>query len=90
MKQKLILLFALWLFAGSLCPAQTDEVAFRASAPEAVAMGQQFKIVYTLTNAQGTELRAPNWSEDFRKHANVHLHPDAEKRRNVQYRAGHD
>ena len=65
MKQKLILLFALWLFAGSLCPAQTDEVAFRASAPEAVAMGQQFKIVYTLTNAQGTELRAPNWSEDF-------------------------
>ncbi|MDR3268808.1 MAG: BatD family protein [Tannerella sp.] len=61
MKQKIIILFALLLSAGG-AHLKADEVTFKATAPEAVAMGEQFRLTYTV-NAEGRELRIPDLSE---------------------------
>ncbi|MDR3261147.1 MAG: BatD family protein [Tannerella sp.] len=61
MKQKIIILFALLLSAGGM-HLKADEVTFKATAPEAVAMGEQFRLTYTV-NAEGRELRIPDLSE---------------------------
>ena len=61
MRQKIIFLVALLLLsAGRQIKAQ--DVTFRASAPEAVIMGEQFRLTFTV-NAEGTDLRAPDMSE---------------------------
>ena len=61
MKLKIIFLVAILLFTtGNHLKAQ--DVTFRATAPEAVVMGEQFRLVYTL-NAEGRELRVPDLSE---------------------------
>lgn len=52
--RKLVFLFLLILTAGASIKA--DDVVFKASAPDAVVMGQQFRLTYTL-NAEGKELR---------------------------------
>jgi hypothetical protein len=61
MKQKIIFLFAWLLFVGGM-HLKADEVTFKAAAPEAVAMGEQFRLTYTV-NAEGRELRVPDLSE---------------------------
>ena len=61
MRQKIFLLFTLLVMTtGKLLYAQN--VTFRATAPEAVVMGEQFRLVFTV-NAEGTDLRAPDLSE---------------------------
>lgn len=52
--RKLVFLFVLFL-AGYALKAQ---VVFKASAPEAVVMGEQFQLVFSV-NADGKDLRAP-------------------------------
>lgn len=52
--RKIVFLFILILTAGATIMAANVE--FKASAPEAVAMGQQFRLVYTV-NAEGKDLR---------------------------------
>lgn len=53
--RKLVFLFILFLTAGSFLKAQT--VTFRASAPETVVMGQQFRLSFVV-NAEGKDFRA--------------------------------
>jgi len=61
MKQKIIFLVAILLLStGKHLKAQ--DITFRAVAPEAVVMGEQFRLVYTV-NAEGRELRVPDLSE---------------------------
>ncbi|MDR2468948.1 MAG: BatD family protein [Tannerella sp.] len=61
MKEKIIFILALALTAGSM-GLKAQDVTFKAIAPEAVAMGQQFRLTYTV-NAQGTELRIPDLND---------------------------
>lgn len=58
MEKKLFFLFALLLFIGNLS-LKADEVTFKASAPDEVAMGEQFRLTYTV-NAESEDLRAPD------------------------------
>lgn len=53
--RKLIFLFTLLLTVGSVLKAQN--VTFKASAPETVVMGQQFRLSY-IVNAEGKDFRA--------------------------------
>lgn len=53
--RKLVFLFILFITIGSTISAQN--VVFKASAPEAVVMGQQFRLTYTV-NAEGKDFRA--------------------------------
>lgn len=53
--RKLIFLFILFITVGSTIKAQN--VTFKASAPEAVVMGQQFRLSFTV-NAEGKDFRA--------------------------------
>lgn len=53
--RKLIFLFTLVLTVGSVLKAQN--VTFKASAPETVVMGQQFRLSY-IVNAEGKDFRA--------------------------------
>ncbi|MDD2436147.1 MAG: BatD family protein [Massilibacteroides sp.] len=52
--RKLIFLFILFITTGTLLKAQ--DVVFKASAPESVVMGQQFRLTFTV-NAEGKDLR---------------------------------
>ncbi len=52
--RKLIFLFILFITTGSLLKAQ--QVSFKASAPEAVVVGQQFRLSFTV-NAEGKDFR---------------------------------
>ena len=61
MRQKIFLLFTLLAMAAGK-QLQAQDVTFRAIAPEAVVMGEQFRLVFTV-NAEGRELRAPDLSE---------------------------
>jgi hypothetical protein len=61
MKQKILFLCALCLLtAGKQLIA--NDVTFRVIAPEAVVMGEQFRLTFTV-NAEGRELRAPDLSD---------------------------
>ena len=81
MKQKIIFLVAVFLFAtGKHLKAQ--DVTFRATAPEAVVMGEQFQLVYTV-NAEGREFRAPDLS-DFK----VLIGPTTATSRSIQINNG--
>ncbi|MDR2232067.1 MAG: BatD family protein, partial [Tannerella sp.] len=42
--------------------SMAQDVTFRASAPESVVMGEQFRLVFTV-NSEGRDLRAPDLSE---------------------------
>lgn len=53
--RKLVFLFILFITVGSVLKAQ--EVSFKASAPEAVVVGQQFRLSFTV-NAEGKDFRA--------------------------------
>lgn len=53
--RKLIFLFILFITVGNALKAQ--DVSFRASAPEAVVVGQQFRLSFTV-NAEGKDFRA--------------------------------
>lgn len=55
MKRCIFLLF-LWITANGI--AQADEVTFKASAPQSVVMGEQFRLTFTV-NAEGKELKVP-------------------------------
>ncbi len=55
MKRCIFLLF-LWITANWI--AQADEVTFKASAPQSVVMGEQFRLTFTV-NAEGKELKVP-------------------------------
>lgn len=58
------LVFLLVLLATMGIGAKADNVTFKASAPEAVVMGEQFQLTYTV-NAEGKDFRAPELSGDF-------------------------
>jgi len=53
--------FLLVLFTTLVSTADAANVVFRASAPQAVAMGENFRISYTV-NAEGKDLRVPELS----------------------------
>lgn len=53
--RKLIFLFLLTLAVGTV--ARASDVTFKASAPQAVVMGEQFRLTFTV-NAEGRDLRA--------------------------------
>lgn len=55
MKRCIFLLF-LWITANWM--VQADEVTFKASAPQSVVMGEQFRLTFTV-NAEGKELKVP-------------------------------
>ncbi|MDR1675531.1 MAG: BatD family protein [Tannerella sp.] len=59
MRQTVIFLFTVICFAAGTY-LKADEVTFRAAAPEAVVMGQQFRLTYTLNVDDGRELRIPD------------------------------
>jgi hypothetical protein len=62
MRQKIFFLFALLgLMAGR--PSKAADVTFKAVAPEAVVMGEQFRLVYSIDTEGGREFRAPDLSE---------------------------
>jgi len=78
MKQKIIFLIVILLFTtGKYLKAQ--DVTFRASAPEAVVMGEQFRLVYTV-NREGRELRVPDLSE-----FDVLMGPSSSSNTSIQY-----
>ena len=60
--KQVILLLALWLTAGAMHLMKADGVTFRASAPSAVVMGQQFQLTYTVNTEGATSLRTPDLS----------------------------
>lgn len=60
--RKFIFLLAFFLSPGVIANAQN--VVFKASAPEAVAMGQQFRLTFTV-NGDGKELRLQEEIRDF-------------------------
>jgi hypothetical protein len=54
-----MVLFAVMCSAAGMY-LKAEEVTFRAAAPEAVVMGQQFRLTYTLNVEDGRELRLPD------------------------------
>ncbi|MDR1332092.1 MAG: BatD family protein [Tannerella sp.] len=77
MKQRFTFLLAILFFTGG-ASLKADDVTFKASAPEAVAMGEQFRLTYTV-NTEATELRAPDLS-NFQ----VLMGPSTSTSRNIQ------
>jgi hypothetical protein len=59
---------------------KADEVTFKAAAPDAVVMGQQFRLTYTLNVDDGRELRAPDLA-DFE----VLMGPTSSVSRSIQF-----
>lgn len=60
--RKLIFLFILFLTIGTFAKAQN--VTFKATAPNAVVVGQQFRLAYTV-NADGTDIKLQGEITDF-------------------------
>ena len=54
--RKLVFLFVLFATFGVV--ARAADVTFKASAPEAVVMGETFRLSYTV-NAEGKDIRVP-------------------------------
>jgi hypothetical protein len=77
MRQRIIFLLAILLSVWG-AQSKADDVVFKASVPEAVAMGEQFRLTYTV-NTEATELRAPDLT-DFQ----VLMGPMTSTSRNVQ------
>ena len=52
----------LWilLIVGSLQVFADDKISFTAAAPEAVAVGDQFRLTYTVTTQKIRDFRAPS------------------------------
>ena len=61
--KQLILFLALWLTAGATHLVKANGVTFRASAPSAVVMGQQFQLTYTVNTEGASSLRTPDLSD---------------------------
>lgn len=60
--RKLAFLFVLFLTAGMM--AQAADVTFKAVAPNAVVMGQQFRLAYTVNaEAKASDLRIPELAD---------------------------
>ncbi|MDR2765702.1 MAG: BatD family protein [Tannerella sp.] len=79
MRQTIIFLFAVMFFAAGTY-LKADEVTFKAAAPEAVVMGQQFRLTYTLNVDDGRELRIPDLI-DF----DVLMGPTSSVSRSIQF-----
>jgi len=62
MRRQLYLIISLFL---NLMFVQAQDVTFKASAPSAVAKGDQFRLVYVLENAQGRDIKAPSSINGF-------------------------
>ncbi|MDR1119384.1 MAG: BatD family protein [Dysgonamonadaceae bacterium] len=60
MKQKILLC---WISLLSTPLLWAADITFKASAPGTVAVGEQFRLSYTLTNASGKDLRVPEMSD---------------------------
>ena len=58
--RKLVFLFVLMLMAGATLKAA--DVVFKAAAPAAVVMGEQFRLTFTI-NAEGKDLRVQELSD---------------------------
>jgi hypothetical protein len=78
MKKKIIFLFAILLFVGCMS-LNAQDVSFRAAAPNAVVIGDQFRLTYTINVEGATELRVPDLSE-----FNVHFGPTQSQSRSIQ------
>ena len=78
MKEKIIFLFALLLSFGCIS-LKAQDVSFKASAPNAVVMGEQFRLTYTINVDGSKELRIPALDE-----FNVHFGPTTSQTRSVQ------
>ncbi|MDR1406612.1 MAG: BatD family protein [Tannerella sp.] len=80
MKQRFIFLLAIFFSLGGapLKALKADDVVFKASAPESVAMGEQFRLTYTI-NTEAMEFRAPDLN-DFQ----VLIGPSTSTNRNIQ------
>ena len=57
---KKILIFWIALITTSLAAWANDKVSFNASAPEAVAVGDQFRLSYTVTTQNVRDFRVPS------------------------------
>ncbi|MDR2139083.1 MAG: BatD family protein [Tannerella sp.] len=79
MRQTIIFLFA-GIFSAAGMYLKADEVTFKAAAPEAVVMGQQFRLTYTLNVDDGRELRIPDLA-DF----DVLMGPTPSLSRSIQF-----
>ncbi|MDR1602489.1 MAG: BatD family protein [Tannerella sp.] len=77
MRQRFIFLLIILLSLGGT-QLKADDVVFKASAPEAVPMGEQFRLTYQI-NSEATELRAPDMN-DFE----VLTGPHSSTSRNIQ------
>jgi len=75
-------ILAMILLPAAVQTAKADDIVFKASAPEAVAMGEQFRLTYTI-NTEATELRAPDFT-DFQ----VLMGPSTSTSRNIQINNG--
>ncbi|MDR1455627.1 MAG: BatD family protein [Tannerella sp.] len=79
MRQTVIFLFAV-IFSAAGMELKAEEVTFKASAPNAVVMGQQFRLTYTLNVDDGRELRTPDFA-DF----DVLMGPTPSVSRSIQF-----
>jgi len=62
MQKQVYLIILLFLGFGCL---YAQDVTFKASAPPAVAKGDQFRLIFTLENAKGQDLKAPDTINGF-------------------------
>ncbi|MDR1810942.1 MAG: BatD family protein [Prevotella sp.] len=60
--RKYLLLLALYIIAF---PASAQEITFKASAPAAVVKGEQFRLVFTLRNGEGSNAHFPSEIKGF-------------------------
>lgn len=58
------LIFLLFLMTMAVAGVEAADVVFRASAPRTVAMGDQFRLTYTV-NSEASDLRVPELSSSF-------------------------
>ncbi|MDR2041165.1 MAG: BatD family protein [Tannerella sp.] len=79
MRQTVIFLFAA-IYSAVATYLKADDVTFKAAAPEAVVMGQQFRLTYTLNVDDGRELRIPDMP-DF----DVLMGPTSSVSRSIQF-----
>lgn len=78
MRRLVVFLSTVIFTFGGMRQACAQDITFKASAPEAVPMGEQFRLTYTI-NSEATELRAPDLS-DFQ----VLMGPSSSTSRNIQ------
>lgn len=81
--KKLIFIVTGLLLLGGSAYLKADGVTFKASAPNAVVMGQQFQLTYTINEEGANGLRTPDLS-DF----DVLMGPSSSVNRSIQYIQG--